>query len=318
MDLVRTSAATGIAAMAAVALAAGGARSLADPLPAFTPGELASLRIQARIDDAFRTAEPVQTFGLTGPALPSPAPVPVLPYARRSRVDWPVASTSAGKWSTYVDEAAHRFGIPAEWVWRVMMQESGGRTHLNGLPITSPAGAMGLMQVMPATFAEMSARHGLGTDPYEPRANILAGAAYLRAMYDRYGPAHFLAAYNAGPGRVDEHLRSGRALPLETRAYTAALQPRLVPAYVTSALSAATSVQDLTSAATFDTLTSTPSRSPAGHATGRQSNALFATTAAPRETGARQVGAQPSDGLFVSLVGVDRRREAMAGTPRDQ
>ena len=318
MDLVRASAATGVAVMAALALAVSGARSFADPLPAFTPGELASARIQARIDAAFRTIGSEHNIGLTGATLPSPPPVPVPPSPRQPGVAWSVLPASVGAWSGYVDEAARRFGIPAEWVWKVMMQESGGRAHLNGLPITSSAGAMGLMQVMPATFAEMSARHGLGTDPYEPRANILAGAAYLRAMYDRYGPAHVLAAYNAGPGRVDEHLRSGRALPLETRAYTAALQPHLFPADPTSALSTSTSVHDLTSAATLSALTSAPSRSPADRANGRESNALFATTAAPREARAQQASAQPGDGLFVPLVGVDRRREAMAGSQQDQ
>ena len=126
-----------------------------------------------------------------------------------------------------IEEAARRFGIPPAWVRGVMRIESGGRTMLDGRPITSPAGAMGLMQVMPATFAELSGRYGLGSDPYDPRANILAGTAYLREMYDRFGATHFLAAYNAGPGRVDEHLRTGRPLPGETQRYVQALGPEL-------------------------------------------------------------------------------------------
>src|SRR3546814_485301 len=89
----------------------------------------------------------------------------------------------------------------------------------------SPKGAMGLMQIMPATWAELRARHGLGTDPYNPRDNILAGAAYLREMHDRYGSPGFLAAYNAGPGRYEEYRATGRQLPAETRAYVAALAP---------------------------------------------------------------------------------------------
>ncbi len=57
-----------------------------------------------------------------------------------------------------------------------------------------------------------------------PRDNILAGTAYLREMFDRYGNvAAMLAAYNAGPGRYDEHRATGRPLPAETRAYIAAL-----------------------------------------------------------------------------------------------
>jgi hypothetical protein len=81
---------------------------------------------------------------------------------------------------------------------------------------------------MPDTWAGLRARYRLGRDPYDPRDNILAGAAYLREMYDRYGtiPA-MLAAYNAGPGRYDEHLQTGRALPAETRAYVALIAPQL-------------------------------------------------------------------------------------------
>ena len=84
---------------------------------------------------------------------------------------------------------------------------------------------MGLMQVMPGTWAELRAAHGLGSDPFDPRDNILAGTAYLRAMYDRFGSPGFLAAYNAGPGRYAEHLATGRPLPRETRDYVATLAP---------------------------------------------------------------------------------------------
>jgi len=92
----------------------------------------------------------------------------------------------------------------------------------------SPAGAMGLMQIMPATWAELRGRYGLGRDPFAPRDNILAGTAYLREMLDRYGNvAAMLAAYNAGPARLDQHLATGRALPAETRAYVAAILPAI-------------------------------------------------------------------------------------------
>ena len=66
----------------------------------------------------------------------------------------------------------------------------------------SPKGAMGLMQIMPKTWQELRARYGLGADPYEPRDNILAGAAYLRELHDRFGSPGFLAAYNAGPSAM--------------------------------------------------------------------------------------------------------------------
>jgi hypothetical protein len=61
--------------------------------------------------------------------------------------------------------------------------------------------------------------HGLGPDPHDPRDNILAGTAYLRAMYDRFGYPGLFAAYNAGPARYAGHLASGNPLPAETRAY---------------------------------------------------------------------------------------------------
>ena len=89
----------------------------------------------------------------------------------------------------------------------------------------SHAGAMGLMQIMPGTWAELRAAHRLGDDPFDPRDNILAGAAYLRQMYDRFGSPGFLAAYNAGPARYQEHVDTGRALPRETCNYLAILAP---------------------------------------------------------------------------------------------
>ena len=134
------------------------------------------------------------------------------------------------RWSPYIEEASARFGIPESWVRRVMRAESGGRTTMDGRPITSRSGAMGLMQLMPGTWAEMRAKHGLGPDPHHPRDNILAGAAYLRAMYDRFGYPGLFAAYNAGPTRYAEHLASGRGLPAETVAYVAAVGSTPSPA----------------------------------------------------------------------------------------
>lgn len=133
------------------------------------------------------------------------------------------ASPAVERWRPYIAEAARRFGIPEAWIAAVMQAESAGQTHWNGRPITSHAGAMGLMQLMPGTWAAMRRRHGLGADPHDPRDNILAGAAYLRAMYDRFGYPGLFAAYNAGPGRYAEHLRTGRPLPAETRRYIAQL-----------------------------------------------------------------------------------------------
>jgi hypothetical protein len=88
----------------------------------------------------------------------------------------------------------------------------------------SPKGAMGLMQIMPETWVDLRTRHHFGNNPYDPRDNILAGAAYLHELHDRYGSPGFLAAYNAGPGRYEQYL-AGRPLPAETRAYVATLAP---------------------------------------------------------------------------------------------
>ena len=90
----------------------------------------------------------------------------------------------------------------------------------------SEKGAIGLMQVMPKTYAELRARLGLGPDPFDPHDNILAGAAYLADMFERYGETGFLAAYNAGPRRYEEYLR-GRPLPDETTDYVARLTSKL-------------------------------------------------------------------------------------------
>lgn len=135
-------------------------------------------------------------------------------------MDRPIAR-QIDRWSRHIEEASARFGIPEEWIRRVMRAESGGRTTIQGRPITSSAGAMGLMQLMPGTWAELRAAHRLGPDPHDPRDNILAGAAYLRAMYDRFGYPGLFAAYNAGPSRYADHLMSGRPLPAETIAYVA-------------------------------------------------------------------------------------------------
>ena len=145
-------------------------------------------------------------------------------------VDAPVM-ISAAEIDSYILESSYRFNIPPQWIRAVIQVESGGRTHLNGRPITSHAGAMGLMQVMPATYEELRREHGLGRNPHHPRDNILAGTAYIRKMYDRFGSPGFLAAYNAGPGRYSQHLYEGRPLPAETRRYVALIHPRIVGIY---------------------------------------------------------------------------------------
>src|SRR3546814_7208112 len=99
----------------------------------------------------------------------------------------PAKAESVDRWRLYIAEAAARFGVPAQWIERVMRAESGGRTMLNGRPVTRRAGAMGLMQIMPRTWGDMCARLGLGKDPQSPRDQIFAGTYNLRMMCDCFG-----------------------------------------------------------------------------------------------------------------------------------
>lgn len=128
------------------------------------------------------------------------------------------AQTTDASWRTCVMQASAEFALPVAWIDAVIAAESGGRTHLNGQPITSRAGAMGLMQLMPGTYQMLRAQYGLGPDPYAPCDNIRAGTAYLRRMFDRFGYPGLFGAYNAGPERYAAWLK-GRPLPVETRQY---------------------------------------------------------------------------------------------------
>ena len=131
-------------------------------------------------------------------------------------------SESTNRAAEFIAEASARFAVPARWIRAVMQVESGGDEHA-----TSPRGAMGLMQLMPGTWVELSVRYGLGLDPFDPRDNILAGTAYLKEMFDRFGSAGFVAAYHAGPARYEQHLATRQSLPPATLAYVATVTPLL-------------------------------------------------------------------------------------------
>ncbi|MBY8821056.1 lytic transglycosylase domain-containing protein [Sphingomonas colocasiae] len=132
---------------------------------------------------------------------------------------FPAKANPLDRWQPLIKEASVRYGIPATWIERVILAESGGHTRLNGQLITSSAGAMGLMQLMPQTWAEITKSERLGSNPHHPRANILAGTYYLRLMYDRFGYPGLFAAYNAGPARYSAYLSGRASLPGETRQY---------------------------------------------------------------------------------------------------
>jgi len=131
----------------------------------------------------------------------------------------PAQTQTVALWKPYITEASLRFGIPEEWIERVMRAESAGQTMQDGRPIRSRAGAMGLMQLMPATWYAMRQRLGLGSNPDDPRDNVLAGTFYLRLMYERFGYPGLFGAYNAGPARYSAHIATGKVLPTETVAY---------------------------------------------------------------------------------------------------
>jgi soluble lytic murein transglycosylase-like protein len=134
-----------------------------------------------------------------------------------------ISAEPLDRWASEIARASDRFGIPEEWIRQVIRVESGGEAFLGGKPIVSRAGAMGLMQLMPGTWRDMRAALGLGRNPNDPADNILAGSAYLRLMYDRFGYPDLFAAYNAGPARYSAFLSGARRLPAESRSYVAAV-----------------------------------------------------------------------------------------------
>ncbi|HMC58981.1 MAG TPA: lytic transglycosylase domain-containing protein [Candidatus Solibacter sp.] len=123
------------------------------------------------------------------PSAPAPEPVPLA-------VAVPVAAPSLFSASDLADAAADKYGLPRQLVRSVMAAESGFQPQ-----VISPKGAIGLMQLMPGTAAQ------LGVDPFDPAQNVDAGTRYLRELLEKYngGLRHALAAYNAGPGAVDKY-----------------------------------------------------------------------------------------------------------------
>ena len=200
-------------------------------------------------------------FAFSGGGLSSPIPAHPIPApsisSTSSASSKGQATSPAGlidRWSPLITEASRRFGVSQAWIRAVIRVESGGRTSLeDGRPIISKAGAMGIMQIMPETYRDMRHQYGLGADPYDPHDNVLAGTAYLRWLYEKYGYPKMFAAYNAGPGTLEAQFAGIRQLPQETFAYVrdiarilgtksapsqltgtlAASQPRTMPATLT-------------------------------------------------------------------------------------
>lgn len=125
-------------------------------------------------------------------AAPAPAPFFTL--------SWPVMGADCdplpdAELRPLLQQTAQKEGVAENLLRAVAEQESGMRPCA-----VSPKGAMGLMQLMPATAHELGVR-----DPFDPQENLESGARFLKQLLTRFGgdPALALAAYNAGPGRVE-------------------------------------------------------------------------------------------------------------------
>ena len=130
----------------------------------------------------------------------------------------PPAEAATRPFADIVDAAARRHGVDADLVHAVIAVESGYRATAQ-----SPAGAQGLMQLMPGTQRDLGV-----ADAFDPRQNVDAGVAYLRRLTDEFGTVLALAAYNAGPGAVRRY--NGIPPYEQTHAYVRAVLGRGWPA----------------------------------------------------------------------------------------
>lgn len=152
-------------------------------------------------------------------------------YQSHAKRDYTPPGPPDDPWGPYITEASEKYDVPDAWIRAVIGQESSGQLYHGGALVTSPVGAMGLMQLMPDTYDQMRAKYGMGDDAYDPHNNILAGTAYIREMYDVFGTPGFLAAYDAGPARLDDYFHRHRQLPTETRRYVARVGEEIAGIY---------------------------------------------------------------------------------------
>ncbi len=148
-------------------------------------------------------------FGLMNKNVRGMLPVPLASKIQHSCQNNDETPTQPkGHINEIIDHAADRFNVDPDLIRGVIKAESNFNSHS-----TSPKGAKGLMQLMPATARDLGVK-----DPYDPYENVMGGTRYLKGLLDRYGGDidRALAAYNWGMGNVEKY--PGR-LPRETRTY---------------------------------------------------------------------------------------------------
>jgi soluble lytic murein transglycosylase-like protein len=156
----------------------------------------------------FRRGPGQSATGVAASPTPEPAPPPQPSY-------------QIAQQSSYTIDQGADFGAGSEpglldrIVQAVIQRESGGRqVDKNGNTLKSSAGALGLMQLMPATAAQY------GVNPNDATQNVQGGSAYLSDLFQKYGNwFDALSAYNWGPGNVDRAMASGANYPPQVQSY---------------------------------------------------------------------------------------------------
>jgi hypothetical protein len=188
---------------------------------------VAALALSGPSSKSARLAQQHHRLAIAERLAPAPIAAPDVPekivvsapsvYAREQKMS---VAELMKRWEPLIKKASNRFKIPADWIREVVRLESGGRTMLaENMPMVSNRGALGLMQLLPATYTDMRAQYGLGADPFNPRDNIFAGAAYLKWLHGKYGYPAMFTAYNDGPGNYEQRTAKGSQFPAETQNY---------------------------------------------------------------------------------------------------